>query len=146
MTNVVYTIVIPGAPIPLARPRLGKWGVYDSQKILKKRVAHCLLQQKGTWQKVDGAVGMYFEFHMPLPASISQKKAGERLKAYHIQTPDLSNMIKFYEDVLQGHIYDNDSQIVEILAKKVNSVVGETIIKYWRIPAVLPEKQKEAGS
>lgn len=125
-----YRIHFPGNPIPLARPRLGKWGAYDSQKDLKKKTIECLMQQKGNWQKLDGPIGINFEFHMPLP-KCSKKKQEEILKAYHIKKPDLSNMIKYYEDCLQGHLYDDDSQVVEILASKVNALLPQTVIHIW---------------
>ena len=125
----VYELLFPGKPIPLARPRLGKWGVYDSQSRLKKKSVECLMRQK--WEKIHGAVAIYFEFRMPLP-KCSKSKEEQMLKVHHIKRPDLSNMIKFYEDVLQPHVFDDDSQICELTARKVNSLVAETMIRVWR--------------
>lgn len=132
MEKVAYKIVFPGKPIPLARPRMSKWGVYDPQTPLKKITVECLLQQKATWQKISGAVGIYFEFRMPLP-KCSKKQQEKLMKAYHIKRPDLSNMIKYYEDCLQNEVFDDDCQIVEITARKVNSLVAETIVYVWRM-------------
>lgn len=123
-----YKIVFPGKPIPLARPRLGKWGVYDSQKLLKKKSVDALLRQKDKWKKIEGAIGMDIEFRMP----ISKSKGESMLKVHHVKRPDLSNMVKYYEDVMQGHLYNDDCQIVETIARKVHSLVTETVVHIWR--------------
>ena len=131
MEDTSYRIVFPGKPIPLNRPRLGRRGIYDSQISLKKKTIHCLMQQKHLWQKIEGPVRMHFEFRMPIP-KCSKKKAEQMIRSHHTRRPDLSNMVKYYEDCLQGQVYDDDSQIVEITAVKINSYIGETIIHIWR--------------
>jgi len=76
-------------------------------------------------EPLSGPICMEIKFHMPRPKS--HYRAGKRsymLKdnspVYHTKTPDLSNLIKFVEDALQGvnGFYKDDSQIVELRASK----------------------------
>lgn len=132
ITRFAYKLIFPGNPIPLARPRLGKYKVYDPQKDLKKITISCLFQQKINWQKLEGAIGMAMEFHMPIP-KCSEAQKYKVLNSPHVKKPDLSNMIKYYEDCLQPHVFENDSQIVECTARKINSLIPRTIIHVWRV-------------
>jgi Holliday junction resolvase RusA-like endonuclease len=50
---------------------------------------------------------------MPIP------KTRKKKNLFHISRPDLSNMIKFYEDVAQGILFSDDSKIAKITATKV---------------------------
>ena len=124
-----FRIVFPGKPIPLSRPRLGRFKVYDPQFSLKKKIIQCLMQQKHAWKKIDGPICIDFEFRMPIPKYKQKDKNMENV--YHVIRPDVSNMVKFYEDVCQGHVYDNDSQVVEITARKVYAAAAETIMHVW---------------
>ena len=104
--------VIAGKPIPLARPRMSKGYVYDSQKQSKQSIATLLRRQHGLIPMYCGPLHLNITFYMPIP---------KRTKAplYHRKKPDLSNMIKFYEDVSSGILYADDRQIVKIFACKI---------------------------
>jgi len=73
-------------------------------------------------------VEMLIEFHMPIPASYSKRKRAELVGRPYVKVPDLSNMIKFYEDVFNGVLYEDDKLIVKILASKIHSLEPKTII------------------
>ena len=55
---------------------------------------------------------------MPIPKS-NKKKLATYGGTYHHIKPDLSNMLKFTEDVAQSIIYADDCIIAEISAKKI---------------------------
>ena len=67
-----------------------------------------------------GAIRLEVTFYMPIPASLSKKKHNELIEQhYHIKKPDLDNLVKAVCDSLEGTYFKNDSQICEIIAKKV---------------------------
>lgn len=68
----------------------------------------------------DGPLEVCFEFYRPVQTSISKKERARRLSGVHRPTvkPDLSNYIKALEDGLNGIIWIDDNQIVQIVAEK----------------------------
>jgi Holliday junction resolvase RusA-like endonuclease len=113
---IVY--VIPGDPIPLARPRFGKKKVYDSQRAEKLVWEIMLKNQHGALPELTGPLLLDITFYMP----VAQKKMKNKEQLYgrpHQFRPDLSNMIKYVEDIANEIIYHDDCQISSITAKKV---------------------------
>lgn len=47
---------------------------------------------------------------------------------HHIKKPDTSNCTKFLEDTLKGIVIEDDSQVVEIIAKKIYSDIPKTVL------------------
>ena len=108
--HITYTI--PGNPIPLARPRFSKGHVFDCQKREKTAIALIIHNQRGNTSFLEGPLRLDITFFMKIP------KKGKNL-LWHIKRPDLSNMLKLYEDVAIGILYEDDSQIAEIVARKI---------------------------
>ena len=108
----IVRYIIPGNPIPLARPRLVGKIVYDSQKKLKRKIWELLILLHGNNPQYEGALHLSIVFFM-------KKPKGKKLENWHQKRPDLSNMIKFYEDVASGIIFKDDAQIAKITASKV---------------------------
>jgi Holliday junction resolvase RusA-like endonuclease len=119
-------IIIPGDPIPLARPRLGKNGVYDPQAELKEETYWEIRSLLGNRHlPLMGPLELQIVFYMKIP-----KKNKD---IYHIKKPDLSNMIKFYEDAATGLLYKDDKQIVKITAEKKYDETPRTEITIMEI-------------
>jgi Holliday junction resolvase RusA-like endonuclease len=116
-----YTYIIEGEPIPLARPRLSKMHnkIYDSQKHEKFLLGIGLRNQHDDRPPFEGPVRLDITFFMPVPLSrIKEKKS--LMDSYHYYRADLSNMVKFYEDLAQDcGILKDDCLIAEIFAKKI---------------------------
>lgn len=107
-----YKYVIHGPPIPLARPRFGKNNVvYDSQKIQKQTVAFYIKLLHKNNEPLEGSLHMDIKFFIKNPR--------RNKKVWHDVKPDLSNLIKFYEDACIGILYNDDKQISEIIASKI---------------------------
>lgn len=104
--------VIPGIPIPLARARHTRDRVYDSQKHLKLSCGLYLANQHGSHPLFTGPLHLTMTFYLP---STSKHLPGK----HHIFRPDLSNLIKFYEDIAIGIIYHDDCIISSITAEKI---------------------------
>ena len=122
--------VILGDPTPLARPRYtGNRRVYDCQKE-KKLIAGIEMQRQleDNFIKFEGPLSMEIFFFMPIAASMSPSKREKRIGTYHSARPDLSNMIKFYEDVGNELLYHDDCYIAIINAKKVYDEIPRTEI------------------
>lgn len=111
--------VIPGDPIPLARPRFHNRKIYDSQKNLKNVAAIYVRQQQNNDPLLEGALHLDITFYMPVPTSVSAKRRALLYGQTHIFKPDLSNCIKFYEDICSNVVYHDDCVIAVITAKKI---------------------------
>jgi Holliday junction resolvase RusA-like endonuclease len=110
--------VIHGIPIPLQRVRFVNRHCWDSQKELKTKIAIEIESQHNNQQRYSGAVKLLIDFHFPFPQSMSLKKQIALQSKSHVFRPDLSNLIKFIEDVAIGILYNDDSIIAEIVARK----------------------------
>jgi crossover junction endodeoxyribonuclease RusA len=66
------------------------------------------------WAKVSGPVELEIMFYLDRPSSISATK-----RPYPIVPPDVDKLIRGVGDALTGVVYDDDSQIIRVLAWKV---------------------------
>lgn len=110
--------VLPGNPISLARPRLTRTGVWDSQRKLKVVNAIDIRSQHGDKGFFEGPLLLDVVFFLPFPASIKLQELYKK-QHYHVFRPDLSNLLKFIEDVAAKVLYQDDCLIVEIRCCKV---------------------------
>ena len=128
MNEIIITI--PGVPIAQRRPRFARRGkyvvTYSDQETEAGRWLLTARQQ--ITEKIPAEVPIVLScfFYMPIPKSMSKKK--QALLKYHIKTPDISNLVKFLEDCLNGELWHDDSQISEILTRKVYSDEPRTVI------------------
>lgn len=112
--------VIPGNPTPLARARFSFRNntprVYDSQKDLKLVTGIHIRNQHGDLPPYQGPLILHATFYFPIPLKYKNKiYAGHPYKS----VPDLSNLVKYVEDLCQDvNLFKNDAQITDIIAKK----------------------------
>ncbi len=111
--------IIQGVPIPLMRTRKTATRVYDPQKDIKERLGWEIAAQHHL-PMYTGPLRLEVEFYFPMAKSLS-KKHSEMIGTYHVYKPDLSNLIKLVEDVVQGIIYKDDCIIAQINATKTYS-------------------------
>ena len=108
--------VIDGKPLALERPRFcPKSGrMYDCQKKEKWVWGEIIKLQLSTswipWCNIALKLCLRF-FIIPVLADTPEGK-------YHISRPDLSNLVKYIEDVASGIVYTNDCFISVIYASK----------------------------
>lgn len=76
-------------------------------------------------------VRLELTFHMPIPVSTSGIQRKQMLNGviHHMKRPDVTNMQKFIEDVIKGIVIEDDSQVVEVVARKIFSETPKTVIK-----------------
>lgn len=139
---------IYGPPIPLARHRScirnGHISTYDIQAKQRQKVRKTLIlelsnmlngeNKKVAMEASNLASGDYFSltlsFYLPIPVSIPQGQKNLILWGLdlHIKKPDVSNMIKFYEDAANEVLFPDDSKVVSIEAAKYYSATPRTEI------------------
>ncbi len=107
------TYILPGKPIPLARPRLCGKIVFDSQKSLKMSLGTYLnFMTPKDYEPLTGPLQVSLKFFMPKPKSFKGS-------VWHHKRPDIDNLVKFYLDVANGILYEDDAQIAVIDAVKL---------------------------
>ena len=65
------------------------------------------------WARVSGPVELEVMFYLERPSSISSSK-----RPYPIVPPDIDKLLRGVGDALSGVVYDDDAQIIRMLAWK----------------------------
>lgn len=133
---VLFSLHIHGAPVAKARPRVGKFGTYTPKKTEQagKLIAWMAKKEMVGKSPLDGALVMAIDFYLPIPASWPDKKRSDAHLGLilPISRPDVDNYIKQVMDALNGIAYADDSQIVEITARKFYNHNPSTMIRIGR--------------
>lgn len=115
-------------PVEQARPRATKTRkgirLYDPKKVsvYKKQLAMmCQFQYKK--EPLAGPLIVSLKFYRHIQSSVSKKERELRLTGAHrpIVKPDTDNYIKSTLDGLNGLLWEDDNQIVKIVAEKYYS-------------------------
>ncbi len=128
MMERTLTFRIPGKPIAKARPkfvRKGSYmGAYNPQETEESRFLWEVKQRvPAEWSPLEGVITLWCEFKFKRPKShFGTGKNADKLKPsapkYHLQKPDLDNLVKFVKDCLNKVVWMDDKQIVEAKALK----------------------------
>lgn len=111
--------IIPGDPIALSRGRYSRGKVYDSQKHLKLILGVHIRNQFDDCRMFQGPLKLEFRFYFaPSPSWSANKKKQMLENEWMIYVPDVSNLIKMYEDVCNGIIFKDDCAICCLTAEK----------------------------
>ena len=119
---------IPGVPVPQGRPRAGKNRgkivMYDPKesKDYKKYVA-LIAKQYAPKKPFEEALRVEMRIYRQTPKSTTKKDRALYIDGIKrpIVKADTSNYVKGIEDALNGIIYKDDSQIVDLYASKYYS-------------------------
>ena len=135
------SLVILGKPVAQKRHRYtfkkGFARNYDPSFADKKKFKAKVLEFNPN-KMLKGNIMLSITFYMPRPKSHYRtgrykhllKKDSPKL---HIVKPDIDNLAKFVMDSLQGILWDDDSYICALEARKVYSDKPRTEIEYWKI-------------
>jgi Holliday junction resolvase RusA-like endonuclease len=115
--------VVQGDPVPLARARSSGNRMYDSQKNIKQFI-RISLEGQHNQQMYKGPVILDIRFYLELPKR--KMHPHHTPLGPHFFKPDLSNLIKMYEDVCTGLLLQDDAQIATIIAHKYYDYVPRT--------------------
>ena len=128
------TYVLAGTPIPLARPRFANGRCFDSQFAEKNDNRMDIYRQHGKQPSYQGPLRIEFRFFFPFKESLTQAQRDELAFTSHVFVPDLSNLIKFYEDICTGILYKDDRSIAEIVAFKRYDHIPRTEFTITELP------------
>ena len=120
-----------------ARPRLGKYGAYKVKEDRndERRIKEAYLSSGG--ELLEGYIKINIDMYFKL--NKNETKKSRDLKIKNIlrpnKRPDIDNSIKLYLDALNKVAYKDDTQVVEISAKKMYANTDEdyTIITIEQI-------------
>jgi Holliday junction resolvase RusA-like endonuclease len=93
--------------------------MWDSQRYIKSKYGDMLDEQHGDLELFEGPIKLEAWFYFKIPKGLKAEAYHQRRGNYHKQRPDLSNLIKFIEDVASGILYKDDALIASIVAHKV---------------------------
>ncbi len=140
----VISVELFGVPVAQARPRFARKGkfvsCYDIQSKLKDGYKWQIRSQFRE-KPLTTPLGLDIIFFMPIPKSASsiKKRQMENGIIAHTKKPDIDNLQKFVLDCLNKLAFEDDSQIIEIRAKKIYSSKPGTMI---RLIPLADEKRK----
>ena len=104
------------------RHRYARGFVYDPSS-KDKKIAIQQIKEQFTGEPYTDALKIKFVFHIKRPkAHFRTGKYSNELKktapVQHTKRPDVDNYVKFYMDCMNKLVYLDDSQVIEIYAKK----------------------------
>jgi Holliday junction resolvase RusA-like endonuclease len=116
---------VPGVAVAKQRPKFSRQGPYVRAFTPQKTVSYETLVkmeyfQQCKEQKLNGAIRAEMQFYFPIPKSESKKRQAAMLagEIRHTKKSDIDNCIKSVLDALNKMAFDDDGQIVEIIASK----------------------------
>lgn len=118
--------VIEGNPVPLQRVRFVNRHCWDAQKALKTKIGIDIERQHDDSPFFSGPLKLIITFYFEPATSLSVTKRHRLSGVSHVFRPDLSNLIKFVEDIAIGIIYNDDCIIAEIEARKCYDSIPRT--------------------
>jgi len=131
-------ITIPLAPTGQARPRFTRTGIAYKHKSQATREAQLLsyLVPFAPKEPSSDPLSLKVDAILPIPQSWPKKKKEAAIlgEVPTTKKPDLSNIIKQIEDVMQGIFFVDDKQVCQISARKRygRHPGWEITIQYWR--------------
>lgn len=128
----VIRFTVPGAPVGKGRPKVASRGgrfaqLYTPEKTANYEglVAHAGHVAMNGRDLIAGAVSVQLDIRLPVPASWSKRKQNEALDGQLLPTkkPDIDNVEKAIFDGLNGVVWNDDVQVVEVSKRKRYSAV-----------------------
>ena len=130
----MIALELHGNPVAQQRPRFARKGkfisCYDGQAKLKEGYRWQIRSQFRE-EPIKTPLAIDLIFFMPIPKStsgIKKRQMGNGIIA-HTKKPDIDNLMKFVLDCLNNLAFEDDSQVVEIRAKKIYSSKPGTTVR-----------------
>ena len=131
MTFMV-TFKVDADPVGKQRARYAKRGNFvqtytpDKTRNYETLIRDSAIEAMGSSEPLETPVTLYLYIRAPIPKSLPKKRIEACLNGLEkpIKKPDASNVLKSVEDAMNGVVYKDDSQIVNIHVSKVYSSVS----------------------
>ena len=128
MTFMV-TFKVDGTPVPKGRARYARRGNFISTYTPEKTrtyealIKEAAIEAMGASEPLETPVSLYLYIRVPIPKSCTKKwlEAIENGSEKPTKKPDASNILKSVEEGMNGVVYHDDSQIINIHVTKVYS-------------------------
>lgn len=139
--------VVPGEPVPKARPRFtmqgGKARTYTPTSSAAYEttiglLAHAAMRAQGIAEPLAGALHVQVQAFFPVPHSWSKKRKASA--SWHASRPDLDNIVKSALDGLNRVAFADDGQIASIYATKAYSATPRLEVAVYEIGAQKPSE------
>lgn len=121
----MISFTIEGGPVPKGRPRFTRSGHTYTPDTTRKYEALVTARAKEAMigkRKIEkpNAVRVDILAIFPVPSSWSKKRRTAALQGveHHVSKPDLDNVAKAALDGINGVVFEDDSQVVELRARK----------------------------
>jgi len=127
--SMMITFKVDGDPVGKQRARYAKRGNFvqtytpDKTRNYEVLIKEAATQAMGSNEILETPVNLYLYIRAPIPKSLPKKRLEACLNGSEkpIKKPDASNVLKSVEDAMNGVVYKDDSQIVNIHVTKVYS-------------------------
>ncbi|MCL6661754.1 RusA family crossover junction endodeoxyribonuclease [Paenibacillus amylolyticus] len=121
----MITFTVYGEPVAQGRPRASTQGgfvrMYDPEKSKDyKDYVRLAAAEHAPNALLEGPLGMVLTVYRSIPKSLGKKKAALAEAGHIVPTtkPDVDNYLKGVKDALKGVIWKDDSQVVDVFARK----------------------------
>lgn len=124
---------IPGQPVGMPRPRVHNGGVYQPHlKDLQR--AQALIRDLNLQRfppEVPLCLEVKFYIKRPLNDFVGNRRDQSTLKTNRVNnrhlpmSPDIDNLLKFAMDALSGLAYQDDKQVVKVMAERLRDNLGQ---------------------
>jgi Holliday junction resolvase RusA-like endonuclease len=142
---VEINFVVPGQPVGKGRPKFARRGnfmtAYTPEKTasyenLVKVKAQEAMQERAL---VEGAVSVEIKLHVMIPESWSKKKQQAAISHHVLPTskPDADNVIKGIFDALNGIVWRDDKQVVDLTVVKRYALTAQAEVKVRSVEYLL---------
>ncbi len=112
-----YKIIIPGIPVPKARPKVACTGKHAIIYTPAKTREYEKVVESNAAKQIPAITANNCPIRMKLVFCLKRPKG--RNSGYPSKKPDIDNLIKSVMDGLKGVCYNDDSQVVAVDAVKV---------------------------
>lgn len=131
MQKSMVVFSIEGKPVPKGRPRFARRGnfvqTYTDSKTLSYEQIVAMESKKamGSSEAFKNAISLYLYIRLPVPKSYTKKATADCLSGLVRPTKksDIDNFTKSLMDGMNGVVYLDDSQVVDLHVRKIYSSV-----------------------
>lgn len=122
---------VEGDPKGKGRPRFTRAGkftrVYTDKQTLdyESLIKSFAMEAMGSTDPLETAVSVFLYVRLAVPQSYSKKRTEACLSGLEqpCKKPDIDNIAKTYLDAMNGVIFKDDTQVIDLHVKKVYSAV-----------------------
>lgn len=122
--SVAFTV--PGKPVGKGRPRAAKQGKHirlytpETTATYESTVALVASQAMGGQPLIAGPVEVVMRQVLPIPTSWSKRKQADAQAGVVLPgvKPDMDNVIKAIFDAINGVVWNDDTQVVDLQVRK----------------------------